>query len=135
MIQRRRSDGLTLIEVVIAIAVLAIGVLAAFAMQVSALQGTRAATINQEMSNIAQSELELQRAFARTISGPGAGLTCRTAFEQPAYTCSVTVRACSFTAGALACGGSVTGTPAAWQITVSVQGPQGRQLQVSTVAR
>lgn len=130
----RFADGLTLVEVVIAVAILAVGVLAAFAMQASALQATRTATITQDLSNIAASEIELQRAFVRTVASP-ATLPCRTAFEQPMYACSVTVLPCTYISGTLTCVNQNVVGPSARQITVTVTGPQNRTAVLSTITR
>lgn len=133
-----QSLGLSIIEVVLAMAVLAIGVFAAFSMQSGSLQATRTATITQELSNIALSEIELQRAFTRDVRETATGLTCRTSYEKPAYTCSVTVHPCTYAGSTLTCnsGSLAEGVvSAARQIIVTVTGPQGRQASLATVAR
>lgn len=69
MTKTRGSSGLTLIEVVIAILILAVGVLALAALQTSSLAATGTARDLQELNADARSEMDVWRA---RLSDPGA---------------------------------------------------------------
>jgi hypothetical protein len=124
-----------LVEVMIAVSVLAIGVLAVFLLQASALRGSRSATITQEMSNIAQSELQLQREFSRHVMAPVSGESCRSVGTLVGFTCHVDVYPCDLASGTITCRNSSVTTAVARQVTVVVEGPGGARAEVSTVVR
>lgn len=130
-----RWAGFTIVEVVIALMILTVGVLGAFAMQASALRGTTGATISQEVSNIAESELQLQREFYRVVELSNTGETCRSNFDSGLYTCTVDVHPCVRVLGDVECRQSSTSlmSVVARQVVVSVTGPGNRSIQVSTV--
>ena len=130
-----RTQGLTLIEVVIAVSILAVGVLAVFGLQSSALRGTRTATLAQELANIAQSELQLQREFTRHVTAPVSGETCRSGIALDVFTCTVDVLPCDYGGGAITCRNTSIVTAVARQIDVTVTGPNNEALKVSTVVR
>lgn len=132
----RRGDGLTLVEVVVAIAILAIGVLAVFALQGSALRGTRTATIAQELSNLVQSELQLQREFSRHVNAPVWGESCRSGIvRDDVYTCTVDVLPCEMAGSDLRCRAASVSDAVARQIDVTITGPGNQALKASTVVR
>lgn len=61
---KRRQEGMTLIEVLIAMLILAIGLLGGAGLQLNALKYTRSALMNTQASFIAQDLLERMRANA-----------------------------------------------------------------------
>lgn len=127
--------GLGILEVVVALLILTVGVLAAFGLQASSLQGTQSATIIHEMSNIAERELQAQRQFKRRVEDFATQTpTCRTSFDD-LFGCSVSVFPCSLSGGTLTCQSATVAGPAAHQITVEVTGPQNRRVSVSTVVK
>ena len=142
------KSGLTIIEVVIAVSVLAIGVLAMAGLQSSSLQGTRDASINQEIANLAYLELELQRSFRR-VTEQEIGGTCRTfigdevgepgVVDKGQYTCAVRFYPCQWEGTGLKCLEAPQSVSSedrvATQVTVTVTGPGGRRFAVSTVVR
>lgn len=85
----RRREGLTLIEVMVALTILAVGLLGMLVMQTNAMQGSRHGRQVSEAARFAQEQMEfLQRqpwaaippsawSAPRTVQGPvnGAGLT------------------------------------------------------------
>ncbi len=131
----RLARGLTLVEVVVAVAILAIGVLAVFALQGNALRGTRSATIAQEMSNLAQSELQLQREFARHVSSPVWGETCRSGIAIDVFGCTVDVLPCELSGNSIVCRTSSVSDAVARQVDVTISGPGNQSVKVSTVVR
>lgn len=132
----RNRGGLTLVEIAIALFILAVGILAAFGLQTNALRGTRTAEITQTMTNIAESELQLQREFERHVTHPVSGETCRSQLQaSTGFTCSVDVYPCSLSGGALSCVNATVADAVARQITVRLTGPSNTQLQMSTVVQ
>lgn len=114
--------GLTLIEVLIAIVVLAVGVLAAAAMQTTALRASSDAKAIQDVTEFAEREIELLR---QSEPSPGT----KDCSKSP-YTCTAVVRACQLSSSNLTCAG--TGTDA-HQITVTVTGPREKTITLKTV--
>ncbi len=131
----RDSQGLTLIEVLIAIVVLAVGVLAAASMQTSALSASNRARVAQELTNTARTEMERQREFARPGIDPAPECLSKNALPS-GYTCTVTVAPCRITTAttppSLSCG-TGTGTVVADQVTVSVSRPQTPAVTLRTI--
>lgn len=122
--------GLTLIEVLIAIVVLAVGVLAAAAMQTTALRASSDSRAIQGVTEFAEREIELRRQFDLN-SAAGRSTTCTSVTPTPTdYTCGVLVSACQLSGSSLACAG--TGTDAD-QIVVTVTGLRGKTITLRTV--
>jgi len=118
----KSTSGLTLIEVMIAIVVLAVGVLAAASMQTTALRSSNDARAIQAVTEFAERKIELLRQ-----SEPTSGTTdCS---ESP-YTCTAVVRACQLSGSTLICTGSGTD---AYQITVTVTGLREKTVTLKTV--
>ena len=130
-----RSSGLTLLEVVIAVAVLAVAVLAVFALQGTALRGTRGAVLSQEMANLAQSELQLQREFSRYVSAPVHGESCRSGLPSDAFACTVDVLPFEMSGADIAFRDASVTDAVARQVDVVITGPGGATFRASTVAR
>ena len=128
----KASAGLTLIEIIIALSILSIGVLAAASLQGSALSASNRARVIQEVTNTARTEVERQRQFARTGTGPAAASPGCLSTAPAGYTCTVTVVPCRIVSNALSCG---TGTApvVADQVTVTVVGPQASSVELQTV--
>lgn len=129
----KSTVGMTLLEVLIAIAVLAVGVLAAAAMQTTALRASNDARAIQDVTEFAEREIELRRQFDLS-STAGKSTTCTSVTPLPTdYTCNVEVRNCQLSGTALSCStGSVT-TPVADQITVTIGGPREKTITLRTV--
>lgn len=127
----KASSGLTLIEVLIAIVVLAVGVLAAASMQTSALSASSRARIAQEVTNTARTEMERQRQVVRSGISP-ASLECL----PTSPSCTVTVAPCRIVTSsgtpALSCT-TGTGPVVADQVIVRVVGPQSSTVELRTV--
>jgi prepilin-type N-terminal cleavage/methylation domain-containing protein len=124
--KRGRRIGLTLVEVLIAIAILAIGILAALGLQSSALAASRQARIVQELTKIAEAELSIRRTM---VSDPN-DVTC-VAQIAPGFTCGIIVTPCVVAVGgSFTCATGTTG-PVAHRLTVTATGPGSRQLTVT----
>jgi type IV pilus assembly protein PilV len=57
--KKRGEEGFTLLEVLIAIAIFAIGIMGVLKMQISAMQGTNSTRVYLDTANLAQDRLEL----------------------------------------------------------------------------
>ena len=94
----RRGDGFSLIEVVVAGGLLAIGILAVFTLQAQALQVQRRVSVVRELVAVAEAEL-----YERLAQAVPAGGACRTMIGAagPISGCVVEVEACSTSADPL----------------------------------
>lgn len=130
----KTSSGFTLLEVLVAIVVLAVGVLAAASMQTSALSASNRARVAQEITNTARTEAERQRQFVRSGTSPAPASPACLSAVPTGYTCTVAVVPCRIanTPPALICA-TGTGTVVADQVTVSVSRPQASTVQLKTV--
>lgn len=121
------SNGLTLLEVVIAVAILAVGVLAAAMLQASSLRATRAAQDLQSINLVARSQIDSWR---------GSQLTQTTAetfdCSTGALTCEVVVRPCTLAGGGLTCTLATVVDPPAHAVLVTVASAE-RSLVLETV--
>jgi prepilin-type N-terminal cleavage/methylation domain-containing protein len=118
MIRSRSAEGgLSLLEVMIAIAVLAIGVLAAAGLQASGLEGSRSATQTQALHAEARNELAAWRAnlATATYTVPTSG-GCLTDSQR----CTVEIRPCALVGGNLDCTQAQVATPIAQALIVTV---------------
>lgn len=131
----RRRFGLTVLEVLVAVFILAVGVLGVFGLQASALSGSRVAVVVQELANIARSELEIQSEFRRLIGSPVVGESCRTLGVAPGYACTVIVYPCTATASSVSCVNSNVTQVAAHQVVVRVTSPDGREVSLATIVK
>lgn len=129
----KASAGLTLLELLVAIVVLAIGVLAAASMQTSALSASNRSRIAQEVTNTARTEAERQRQFVRFGTAPAPPSPVCLSSVPSGYTCTVTVAPCRIVSGALTCMTTATGPVVADQVTISVSRPQNSPVLLRTV--
>ena len=108
------SRGFSLVEVLAATVVLAVGVSASVASTNAALNTTRRSQDSGSLATIAQAEMERQRSLALPVAVP--------AFSQGGVTRSVEVRGCDFTGTVLACpsGATCNDTNPACYILVTV---------------
>lgn len=120
------KSGLTLIEVLISLVIVAVGVLGAAAMQASSLSASGRASIVREATRLAESELELQRGVVRS--------DCHLSDALPgAYSCEVEVTACALSELGLVCDGS---TPAiADLVEARVEGPRNISVSVAALVK
>lgn len=141
-----RNTGLTVLEVIVAIAVMAIGVLAAAQLQATSLRNSAHAQALNEVTRMVRAELELQRHTATIISDleegevaepvPTVTFDCMTAKPAGITSCVVEVEPCTIAlvgSATLICGSGVL-SPPAYRISVDVEGRRGVALSVSTLA-
>lgn len=118
-------DGLTLIEVLIAIAVFAAGIVAVFGMQATALRTNRGLAEVQVLMQRADAELDMQRARFELTSAPS-GPAC---ISDPSpldvsieTVCTVTILDCEIDAtNVAACDTSGAGNAYLVQVNVSLR--------------
>lgn len=134
MIPNRKPNraGLSLIEVLIAIAILGVGILALAQLQTASLRNSALAESINRATRLARGELEWQR---QTALDPGE-IDCSALVPDDFGECRVDVLPCSleFASGggaSLVCGASVS--PSTYRVTVSVEGPRGQDIVLSTL--
>lgn len=126
----RRTAGLTLIEVLIALMVLAIGVVAAAQLQAASLRFSGNAADLKVATEVAKSELEWRRQTALTV---GADQACASNLPD-GYSCAVTVLPCNAVGSdfSLTCAEGLV-SPVAYQISVTAAGNRTAPFTLSAV--
>jgi prepilin-type N-terminal cleavage/methylation domain-containing protein len=123
-----RSDvGLTLLEVVIAVAILAVGALGAAALQATGLEATRAAQDMQRLNSVARSTVDVWRGADLTATSLSS-FDCST----DDVTCLVEIRPCALAGATLACDIGTVTQPVAHAISVLASSSE-RQVALDTV--
>lgn len=124
-------------EVVVALLILVVGILGAVALQSNALVGTRTAANVQDLTNVAQGELELRaRDTSILTASASTGLSCLTQTSKTFADaqCSVAVFPCSYASNALVCSSGTVADPPAHEVRVTASSG-GRSVILSTVVR
>lgn len=127
-----RQQGLTLIEVLVAVAILAIGIFAMAQFQAASLRSTATAESINRTTRLVRGELEWQR---QTALEPAA-LTCSSLVPDDFGSCEVLVEPCSLDfaedgSATYECGDHVS--PSSYRVTVSAAGPRGQSLSLDTL--
>ena len=125
----RSVSGFGIIEVLIGIAVLAVGVMVVAQLQASSLRFSAKAEALQNATVVAQAEMDFR---LRYVFSPAAGEACLSAVPQ-AFDCQVQVTPCEVIAGTFSCSASVT--PDAYRIVVSASGPRGDSATLQSLVR
>ena len=123
----RGSAGMTLIEVVIAVAILAVGVLAAAGMQASSLRANRAAQDIQRVNALARSQLDAWRGSVFSQTAPTT-VDC----GNGELSCQIQVRPCTLAGAELVCTLGSVAAPVAHALTVTAASGE-RDVTFSTV--
>ena len=110
----RREDGFSLIEVVVAGGLLAIGILAVFTLQVQALQAQKRVSVVREL--VAVAEVELYERLAQAV--PAGGACTMIGAAGLISSCVVEVETCSTSLDPLCAVGPAAG---ATRVEVSVE--------------
>jgi Tfp pilus assembly protein PilV len=133
-----KQSGLTVLEVIVALSVFTVGILAAVQLQASMLRAGQRATAVSEVTRMLAAELELQRHTAnlRVVADPsGDGsqtFACQSAWVEGIAACTVTIERCTIADRALACGRQIVSGPA-YRVRVVVAGRNGEEADVTTV--
>lgn len=130
--RRKHMSGLTLVEALVAIAILGVGILALAQLQAASLRNSALAESINRTTRLARGELEWQR---QTALDPG-DTSCSALVPADFGTCRVDVVPCALVfdddGGAeLECGPSIS--PSTYRVTVSVDGPRGQTVVLSTL--
>ena len=80
---KARRQGFTLLEVMIAISLLAVGLLALAAMQIQAMKGGRAGVVDTYATTLAQDRIERLQRLTWADVGPTSGWTTATSVSHP----------------------------------------------------
>jgi type II secretory pathway pseudopilin PulG len=121
-----------LVEVLIAIVILAVGIFAMAQFQAASLRNTAAAEAINRTTRLVRGELEWQR---QTALEP-ASVACSSLIPDDFAGCTVVVEPCSL---AFAVDGSATYecgagfSPSSYRVTVSATGPRGQDLTLDTL--
>lgn len=116
---RRSTAGLTLVELLVAITVLAIGVLGAMALQTTGLKATRTSETGQRLNAAARSEVAVMRVRLGSEDWRKGGTTGCSGTRVA--DCLVRVTPCQVAGTALDCSGAVAGEPDAYAVRVTVR--------------
>lgn len=131
---RGSHEGITLVEIMIAVAIIAIIVLVIAGMQGTALRANTQAQRLQTATSLAEGELELQRQQVLTVRSAapcaieGTGLA-----GFAGYSCKVSVYPCSYESQTLSCQVNGVSNPVAYQVIVEVTGPANTAVSLQTV--
>lgn len=133
--RRSRSDGLTLVEVLIAIVILTVGIFALAQLQAASLRATATAEAINSTTRFVRGELERQR---QSAVAPVFGETCSADLPEGITSCVVDVEKCYLRfeeAGGsdLVCGYGESIHPTAYRISVSATGPMDQQLTLDAL--
>jgi type IV pilus modification protein PilV len=123
----KRKDGLTIIEVLVALTVLATGILAVAAFQTSSLHATQKAGVYQQLASLAKDEVEAQRRITHAKNVESYAVCQSLLTPRQGYACKIDVLPCQYgsSTNKLTCSTtSLTSVPDAHQITVVVSGPE-----------
>lgn len=130
------DKGLTLLEILISVSLVAIAVLAVAALQSSALRANRQARQVQTVTQLAETELERQRQVAHVASSAQLGQACLS--RSPGYlSCTVNVYPCTYASARLSCFNGTTDASSlvAHQLNVVVASGDGTPFSLDTVVR
>lgn len=115
---KRAAAGLTLVEILVAITILAVGVIGAMTMQSTGLQATRTSEVSQRLNAAARAEIAVMRLRLGSEHWTASGTTgCTT---SGAGDCSVAVSLCRADGATLDCS-STSSEPDAWAVRVTVR--------------
>ncbi|MDR9391681.1 MAG: hypothetical protein RI554_06590 [Trueperaceae bacterium] len=129
MTRTRRTGGLSLLEVLLAIAVIGIGVLTLTRVHTGALQASLQAERIAETTRLVRNELEWQRHAALQPTSTD----CLTDLPDVVSDCRVDIAPCTFDAdaGTLTCGGGTA--PNAYRIAVTATRADGATQSLSAL--
>ncbi len=127
-----RAAGTTLVEVLIAVMVLAIGIFALVQLQATSLRHTAQAESINRVTRLVRGELEWQR---QTALEP-ASLACSSLIPGDFTSCTVEIEPCALDfyedgTASFVCGPTVS--PSVYRVTVAADGARGQSLTLDTL--
>ena len=117
----KNARGLSLVEVLVAIAVLAIGVIGAVQLQASSLTASSRGESIQDATTIARAELEHR---LQIILTPNPSEDCLAEIPD-SFQCTAAVLPCTFASGAVSCSAGIDAGILGYEISVEATGPRG----------
>lgn len=128
----QRNEGITLVEVLFAVIILAVGIFALVQMQASSLRNTANAESINRVTRLVRGELEWQRQTALEPSSSD----CSTLIPDDFAGCTVEVEPCALDfhedgTADFVCGDSVS--PSVYRVRVDAQGPRDKNLTLDTL--
>lgn len=126
----RGSSGLTVVEVLIALVVLAVGVMGAAQLQATSLRFTSQADLLKTSTQVAEAEVEWRRQTDLTM---GLGMGCESHVPD-GYGCEVDIVPCNAVGASLSftCAPGLV-NPVAYRISVTVDGARLDPFTLSTI--
>lgn len=124
-----RTVGLSLIEVIIAVAVVAVAAFAAFMVQANSIRSSARAQTIQRVTKLAESEMEINR---QVVSAAGSNQICQNTMPR-GYSCNLTIKYCNLSSNALSCSLSGVSTPVARLVDVQITGPYSQNVSLRRV--
>lgn len=128
------KQGLSLIEVVVALSLFAVGILGSTLLQASSLKISNDAQTTRVLTELASAQLSLQRQVNRSnVNQSSTGGTCKGSIPDK-YHCSLTIKPCIFDSGELRCTTETQIDKVAHYIEVNVSYDE-INLKLATLAR
>jgi prepilin-type N-terminal cleavage/methylation domain-containing protein len=129
-----KNNGFTLPEVMVALGIFAIGMIASFALQMTSLSVSRRTEQVKTMNALATSTLEVKRQELRkNVTLSSTNQTCAT--TPSGYTCDVEVKPCSLSGSTISCSTTAVANPVGFYVTVNVSTTNQTPLSLSTLVR
>ncbi len=128
------TKGFTLPEVMVALGIFAIGMIASFGLQLSSMATSRKTEQIKTMTEIATSTLEIKRQYYRAyVHDASDNQNCES--EREGYTCVVAVQPCELSGSTIHCSSTTATSPVAHYITVTVTAPNQPAFTLSALVR
>jgi Tfp pilus assembly protein PilV len=129
----RHDQGITIVEILITVVVLAVGALGALGMQISSLRASSTAESIQILTRVGESELAFRRGIDKAGSGLANAAQCRV-FVPDGFACAVETTPCSFTAAGPNCGAGVAAADAvAYRVTITTTSARGQNVALTSL--
>lgn len=138
MIRRQlpTTRGMTLVEVLVAIVILAVGILALAQFQAASLRNTALAAAINQTTRLVRGELEWQRQTAVSPDVVDCESVIESGLPDGFTSCEVQIVPCALVFGEGG-GGSLVcdedAAPSTFRVTVTAVGPRGQELTLSTL--
>ena len=123
------NQGLTLVEVIVGIAIFAIGILGAAQLQVGALGASNAAAAVKEVTHVVTAEQEWRRQTSLELGTS----TCQSTYPPHFSQCKVQIDPCVMLTGqnSFTCGPAAV-SPIAYRVTVTATGARNKTMTLTS---
>lgn len=128
------NKGFTLPEVMVALGIFAIGMIASFGLQMSSMATSSRTEQVKTITEIAASTLEIKRQYYREfVYESSDNQDCESVDEG--YACVVAVQPCELSGNTIRCANGTASSPVAHYITVTVIAPNQSTFTLSALVR